>query len=180
VKACIFLDRDGTIIEEVGYLQEPQNLHIIKGAAQAIRLLNEENLLVVMITNQSGIERGYYSENMLKEIHLELFDQLAIREAHIDAIYYCPHHPDINCNCRKPKVGMIDQAVERFGIDLQSSWVIGDKSSDIAAGKYVGSNTVLVLTGYGKWTQDQMTEDRVLADYVCQDLLEAVRMILNI
>jgi len=151
----LFLDRDGTVNEEVEFLSSPAGVHLIPGAAAAIREANSLGLKVIIITNQSGVARGYFSEQDVHAVNDELLRQLAAEGARVDAIYYCPHHPDgnapfnINCDCRKPNTAMLRQAAERFDLDLTRSFVVGDRLSDLQAGNNVGASSILVLTGYG-------------------------------
>ncbi len=125
LKKAVFLDRDGTICEDVNYLSRFDELKIFPFAAEAVRLLNDNNFLVIVITNQSGIARGFFDENTLLEIHEKLISELAEQSAKLDAIYFCPHNSDDNCACRKPKTGMLEQATKDFSIDLGNSWIIG-------------------------------------------------------
>lgn len=177
---AVFLDRDGVINEEVEYLSTPDQLKLIPGTAQAIKILNEREIPVIVVTNQAGIARGYFSELQLVSIHKTLRDILAGAGAYIDRFYYCPHHPimglgsyQANCNCRKPKPGMLLQAADDFKLDLALCYLIGDKASDIAAGKEVGCRTVLVQTGYGsqEW---QNWSALTKPDHVAKELSAAV------
>lgn len=169
-KKAIFLDRDGTICEESNYLSNPDDLEIFPYAAEAIRLLNDAGFLVVIITNQSGIGRGYFNEDDLDRISQKMFDQLDSGGARIDAIYYCPHAPEDNCDCRKPKTKMIENACKDFPIDLANSWIIGDKAIDIQTGINAGTKSALVLTGYGKSEIDKCNDT---ANLTAEDLLDA-------
>ena len=176
---AVFLDRDGVITEDPPhYAHRLDQLRIIPGSGQAIQLLNAHNFRVFVISNQSGVARGYYREEDVKIFNDEMERLLAGEGAHIDAIYYCPHHPDavvecykMDCDCRKPKPGMIMQAAQKYSIDIPNSFVIGDKWSDIEAGRAAGCKTILVLTGHGKG-EYQTTEGP--ADYYATDLFEAV------
>lgn len=178
MRAAVFLDRDGTINEEVNYLARPHDLRLIRGAGQAIHLLNEAGLSAILVTNQSAIGRGYFTAARLAEIHDELARQLAACGARLDAIYYCPHHPDQGCACRKPGPGLLEQAAAEHDLDLSRSFLVGDKASDLEAGHRAGCRTVLVLTGYGA-EQRAAIEARTPPDCVARDLLEAVRWILS-
>lgn len=178
MKWAVFLDRDGTINDEVEYLHEPDELRLIPGAAQAIRLLNQAAVPVVLVTNQAGIGRGYYSDTAMCALHRELAARLAVGGAYLDAIYYCPHRPDDECDCRKPRPGMLLRAAAEHGIDLRRSFVIGDKISDLEAGRRAGSHTILVLTGYGREGWRAVQEGDFQPDHVGQDLLAAVYWIL--
>lgn len=179
MKWAVFLDRDGTINEEVGYLDNPADLRLIPGAAEAIRLLNDAGVPVIVVTNQAGIGRGYFSEARVKAIHERLAKLLAAHGAHLNAIYYCPHHPDDGCDCRKPNPGMLKRAAEEHGIDLGRSFVVGDKVSDVEAGRRAGCRTVLVLTGYGTEAQEMFKRLDFQPNFTARDLLEAVRWILT-
>jgi D-glycero-D-manno-heptose 1,7-bisphosphate phosphatase len=174
----VFFDRDGTINEEVGYLDDPDRLRLIPGAAEAIRLLNEADILAIVISNQAGIGRGYFSATTVEAIHERLVEQLGRRNAYLDAIYYCPHHPSEGCDCRKPKTGMLMQAAREHGIDMQRAFMVGDKVSDLAAGRQVGCRTVLVLTGYGERAQETLNRTNSPPDHISTDLRDAVKWIL--
>jgi len=176
--AAVFLDRDGTVNEEVNYLDDVENLRLIQGAGQAVHLLNQAALPAILVTNQSAIGRGYFSTARLDELHRELDRQLAAHDAHLDAVYYCPHHPDEACTCRKPQPGLLEQAAEEHGLDLSRCFLVGDKASDLEAGRRAGCRTVLVLTGYGA-EQRAAIEASTPPDCVARDLLEAVQWILT-
>lgn len=155
-RRAVFLDRDGTINQEKDYLYRPEEFAFIPGAPEAIRILKAAGYLVVVVTNQSGVARGYYGEAEVKRIHNHMDELLAEQGAAVDAYYYCPHHPDkglngyrIDCDCRKPLPGMLFKAAADHDIKLSASWMIGDKSADIEAGIKAGCRTALVLTGYG-------------------------------
>jgi D-glycero-D-manno-heptose 1,7-bisphosphate phosphatase len=180
----IFLDRDGTINEESDYLSSPLDLHLIPGAAEAIREANESGFKVVIITNQSGIARGILTEERLSEIHSALVSTLAAEHATIDGIFYCPHHPDFGeppyraaCDCRKPGTGMIDAAVKRFGIDIGKSFVIGDRMIDVQTGNNSGATSILVLTGYGRQELELCRLNSVPIGHVAEDLLDAIHYV---
>jgi D-glycero-D-manno-heptose 1,7-bisphosphate phosphatase len=177
---AVFMDRDGTVVEEVGYLNHPDLLKLIPQSAEAITRLNQSGLKVVLITNQSGVARGYFSEQILKKIHNRLKKMLLREKAYLDGVYYCPHHPDEGCDCRKPKTGMLELAANELDIDLRCSFVIGDKMDDVEAAHRVGAKGILVLTGYGR-EEDNLHRANLLVqpDYIAQNLYEAVRWILN-
>lgn len=143
-RKCVFLDRDGTIAFDVPYCSRAEDFHLIPGAAEAIRTLNQHGFLVVLVTNQSGISRGYFTESTLLAIHQRMEQLLSAYGARLDAIYFCPHHPEDGCKCRKPNSGMIDQATEDFAIDLRGSYVIGDAPSDIELAHTIGCKSVLI------------------------------------
>ncbi len=175
-KRAVFLDRDGTICEEINYLSRAEDLRLFSYAATAIKLLNENNFSVILITNQSGIARKFFDENDLREIHKKLESELAKSGAKLDAIYYCPHHSADNCDCRKPKTGLIKQALKDFEIDLKKSWMIGDKAIDVQTGFKAGTKTALVLTGYGQKEVERLENE---PDLIAKDLLEATKFIIR-
>lgn len=167
----VFLDRDGTIIQEVGYLSDPGAIELIPGAARAIRLINHLGLRTVVVSNQSGIARGYFPISLAEEINRQLMDLLAHEGARFDGMYYCPHHPDDRCACRKPEPGMLRRAAEDLHINLPLSYLVGDKADDIEAIRRVGGKGILVLTGYGRQQVEDWMGDP--PDFVARDLLEA-------
>jgi len=183
-RVAVFFDRDGTLNEDVGYLRTPEELQMIPGAAEAVRLLNDRQILTCVISNQSGIARGLLSEDDLAAIHRRMEAELAEGGAHLDRIYYCPHHPtqgrppyNIECSCRKPRTGMLDEAAGELSIALPRSFVVGDKTLDIEVGKASGTRTVLVLTGYGRTAVDECRRNGITPDYVAPTVLEAVQFI---
>ena|ERR1051326_301213 len=182
--AGIFLDRDGTINQEVDFLTSPDHLRLINGSAGAIREANECGFKVFVVTNQSGIARGILTEEDLAEIHSALVSKLEPHHARLDAIYYCPHHPDavvekyrLACDCRKPGTGMLMNAVREFGIDLTRSYIIGDRMIDIQTGNNCGATPILVLTGYGKHELELCRENNVEISFVAADLRAAIEHI---
>ncbi|UUO06298.1 HAD family hydrolase [Blastopirellula sp. J2-11] len=163
--ACgaLFLDRDGTINIEREYLADPAQLELLPGAAEAIAAANRAHVPVIVVTNQSGVARGMFPESRIAEIHRRLDQLLAEQGASIDAYYYCPHHPKsasavyrVDCECRKPRAGMLYAAASQHGLDLQESVMIGDKPSDLGIGRFAGCQTILVRTGYGHETEQQL------------------------
>jgi D-glycero-D-manno-heptose 1,7-bisphosphate phosphatase len=153
---AVFLDRDGTVIEEVDYLDSPGRVRLIGGAADAVARLNALRVPVVIVTNQAGVARGYFPESRVAEVHARLDQLLAARSAHVDRYYVCPHHPREGtapylqeCDCRKPRPGLLLRAAADMRLDLPSSCLIGDKLSDLEAGASAGCQTILVRTGYG-------------------------------
>jgi len=177
MKRAVFLDRDGTINIEKEYLYQASDFEFIPGAPEAIRLLNQAGIMVVVVTNQSGVARGYYTENDVENLHRHIALELERSGAHVDAWLYCPHHPAgrgsyaLPCNCRKPLPGMLQEAAVRYDIDLGNSAMIGDKLADIEAGEAAGCRTILVRTGYG------INNERLVGTNtaVCDDLLSAVK-----
>lgn len=171
---AVFLDRDGTIARDVFYCSRPEDFEILDTAAEAVRLLNENGFKLAVITNQSGIARGHFDEEALAQIHRKMESELAAGNAYLDAIYYCPHHPDEGCPCRKPKTALFLKAARELDIDLGSSFVVGDMQIDIDAGQALGCKTVLVTTG--PKGGEGITES---PDYTANSLLEAARWIIN-
>ena len=154
MKRAVFLDRDGTIVEDLDFLTDLAALRLLPGAAGAVRRLNDAGFLVVVATNQSGVARGFLTERTLREIHDQLASILAREGARVDAFYYCPHHPSVgppeyrrDCPCRKPKPGLFLQAAKDLGIDLSASYGIGDSLRDAEAAKACGARPILVRTG---------------------------------
>ena len=185
-RRAVFVDRDGTLNEDIGYVSTPDELVMYPWAAEAVRLINESGLLTVVITNQSGIARGMYSEATLGAIHSRMIEELARDGARIDAVYYCPHHPEVGdaryqtaCECRKPRTGMLDKAAREHNVDLARSFVIGDKASDIKLAENVGARAALVLTGYGRETFAHPDRWPCAPEIVAENLLEAVKQILE-
>ena len=151
-RPAVFLDRDGTLNESVGYVNDPSRFRLFPWSVDAIRLIREESHLAVIVTNQSGVGRGYYPAEMVESIHGGLEDTLAKAGAGLDGIYYCPHKPDEGCPCRKPKPAMLLQARDELDIDLGRSWMVGDTYSDLEAGWAAGCRSALVKTGFGRGT----------------------------
>lgn len=183
---AIFIDRDGTLNEDIGYVSAPEELILFPWAAQAVRLINRAGLKAIVITNQSGIARGMYTEETLNDIHSTMLELLSRQDARIDAIYYCPHHPEagsaryrLNCDCRKPKTGMLETAAREHRIDLADSFVIGDKASDIELARNAGARSALVLTGYGRETREHPDRWPCKPDIIAENLLEAAERILD-
>ncbi len=179
-KGAVFLDRDGTIIRQVELMHEVSQLRLLPGAANALRIFNEKGLLVVVVTNQPVVARGLASEQDIKLVHEELNRRLQARGAHIDAFYFCPHHPNATleqyrttCPCRKPEPGMILHAAEEHGVDLSRSVMIGDTTQDILAGSQAGVRTILVRTGHGGRDPWQYQS---LPDWTAKNLLEAAHI----
>jgi heptosyltransferase-2 len=176
---AVFLDRDGTLNRDVGYLSDPDQLELCPGAGAAVRSLNEAGLRVIVVTNQSGVARGLIAHDQLEAIHRRLAVDLHESGATLDAIYYCPHHPDAQCRCRKPQAGLIEQAVGAYSVDPSRSYVIGDKLADVQLARRVGAASVLVRTGHGTRTLEAWPGDQPRPDYIADDLPSAVRWILG-
>ena len=173
-KRFVLLDRDGTIIAERDYLFDPNEVELIPGAAEALKELQEMGLGLVVVTNQSAIARGFFGKAQLDLIHQRLSVLLGAYGVHLDGIYVCPHVPEDNCSCRKPKPGLVEQAMKDFNFDPKLCFVVGDKACDIELGQRIGAKTLLVSTGYGAQVA---SEGSVAPDFVAEDLLEAVKAI---
>lgn len=179
---AVFLDRDGTIIEEVGYLDEFDKMKLLPNAPEAIRLINAAGMKAVVVTNQAGVAKGFFDESFVQEVHRRLNAELLNAGAHIERFYYCPHHPEEGlppyrrtCSCRKPAPGMILEAARELKIDLTQSFFIGDTARDMEAAAAAGVKGILVKTGYGRDNLD----GRGNPVYIAEDLLAAVRWLLE-
>ena len=164
---AVFIDRDGTMAKDAPYCSCPEDFVLFPTTAKAIRLLNEHGFKVIVVTNQSGIARGYFTEETLARIHDKMKNELAKEGAWVDAIYYCPHHPDDRCDCRKPGTGLFLKAAEEHNIDFARSFMVGDMPKDIEAGNRVGCRTVFVGDNGGE----------LEADYTALNLYKAVEWI---
>jgi len=161
---AVFLDRDGTMAADVLYCNCPEDFELFPTTAKAIKLLSEHSYKIIVVTNQSGIARGYFTEETLGRIHQKMLSQLSEEGTQIDGIYYCPHHPDDNCECRKPKPKMVLQAADEHDIDLKRSFVVGDKPQDIQLGRNVGSRTILIPSPPGENEPEPCSPDYTAAD----------------
>lgn len=187
MQPAVFLDRDGTINEQMGYINHISRFVMLPRAAAAIRLLNERKIPVVVVSNQSGLARGYFPESLLKKVHARMNEELAGSGAHVDGIYYCPHHPEakeerfrLACDCRKPRAGLFLKAAAELGLDPARSYVVGDRWSDLKAAAAVRAKGVLVLTGYGRGDYEYIGPgQQVQPAYVAEDLYAAVQWILR-
>lgn len=185
-RAAIFLDRDGTINEDIGYITSPDQFVIYPWSAEALRIIKDAGYLSVVVTNQSCVARGYCSESDIQAVNDRMTAELAGEGAIIDAVFYCPHHPEgiddqyrLACDCRKPGPGMMLRAAKELGIALDRSYVIGDKVSDLEMALAVGAKPVLVLTGYGELTRKHLLPAGRLPGIVSKNLLEAVQEIVK-
>jgi D-glycero-D-manno-heptose 1,7-bisphosphate phosphatase len=185
VKPAVFLDRDGTMIHDVGYLARVDEVRWYASTIDAVRLLNRAGFLVCVTTNQSGIGRGHYTEADLAAIHERMDADLSAGDARVDGWFYCPHHPEAEvaeyrrvCECRKPRAGMIDQARARFALDIARSFVIGDKLLDLGLAASAGARGILVRTGYGEGTLREHAGVVPGAGFVASDLMEATAWLL--
>ncbi len=181
---AIFLDRDGTINEEMGYINHIDRFMLMPGAAAAIRSINESGLKAVVVTNQSGAARGYFPEELIDQVHRKMSRLLEEEGAFLDGIYTCTHAPPSKgksggCGCRQPKIGLMKQAGQELNLDLQESYVVGDRLKDVEMARNAGAKAVLVLTGYGRGELGFLGPARkVEPDFVAEDVAEAVDWIL--
>ena len=184
MKRAVFLDRDGVITKDPPhYAHRPEQLELIPGAASSIKTLNDLGVLVIVISNQSGVARGFYTEEDVAIYNKAMEGELQKENGRVDAIYYCPHHPEVgdsrykvSCDCRKPGTGLLELASKEHGIDLERSFLIGDKISDIMAGKGAGASTILVLTGHG---EKEFGEGGGEFDYSVPSIVEAVDLVID-
>jgi D-glycero-D-manno-heptose 1,7-bisphosphate phosphatase len=176
----VFLDRDGTIAEEVGYLNHASRFHMFPFVAAAVRRFNEARLPVIVITNQSGVGRGYFPESLVHTVHQLMTQQLAAAGAHVEGVYYCPHTSADGCDCRKPKLGMVERAAREHALDLRRSFVVGDRYVDVELAHRAGVQGILVRTGYGEgelaWHAAGWPRK---PDFVAEDLAVAAEWILR-
>ncbi len=176
-RPAVFLDRDGTLIEERNYLADPDGVVLMAGATRALAALREAGYVLVIVTNQSGIARGLYRESDYEAVTARLMRILEEAGAPVDAVYHCPHHPDVSgpCRCRKPGTGMHEAAAEDLGLDLTASWYVGDKRSDVLPARALGGRGILVRTGYGREEEPAVSDGVEVED----DLAAAARRILS-
>lgn len=187
LRPAVFIDRDGTLAHEVGYVNDVSRFRLFPWSIEAVRLINRSGFLAVLVTNQAGVARGYFAEQAVHEVHDRLAAALADGAAHLDGVYYCPHHPDAgqppyrqDCDCRKPRPGLLTRAAADLGIELGRSWVVGDRHGDLQVAWAVGARAAMVRTGYGRgelhhhaasWPRQP--------DLVAEHLLEAVSRIVD-
>jgi len=183
VNKAVFVDRDGTIVEDIGYMNSPEQIKFIPGSLEAIKKLNNAGYKVIVITNQAGVARGLVAEDMLQTIDKTLHKLILNSGAHLDGLYYCPHHPEYGvypykqvCECRKPHPGLLKRAQKHFDIDLSLSFMIGDKATDVEAGKRAGTKTIFLLTGKGKKEESKIKDQ---PNHIAKNLLEAVKWIVE-
>jgi len=185
-RPAVFLDRDGTINEQMGYINHLDRFVLLPGVGRAISRLNRAGLPVVVISNQSGVARGYFPEELVRLVNRKMVELLSQEGAELDGIYYCPHHPRAeveayrrDCHCRKPKPGLLLQAAADLHLDLGRSFVIGDRAEDLETARAVGAKAVLVLTGYGRGELEYVLPGRgVQPDFIAESLAEAVDRLL--
>jgi len=170
---AVFLDRDGTIIEEVNFLSDPEQVRLFPGTLDALRNLRAAGFLIVVVTNQSGVGRGFFNEDSVHAVHSKIQELTANS---IDAFYFCPHLPNDGCECRKPSDGMVRSAVYELGIDLDGSWIVGDKRLDVLTGRQAGIRSILVRTGYGSDHESEIGENSC---FVADEINQAAEFILK-
>ena len=186
-RRAVFIDRDGTISEEVGYVNHVGRYRVFPFAAEAVRTLHEAGWLAILVTNQAGVARGYFREELIGEVHGLLARELEREGARLDAIYYCPHHPSVgeppyrqDCDCRKPRPGLIRRAALEFDLDLPACWMVGDRYGDTELARNAGVRSALVLTGYGRGELEHQSQDwKHRPDLVAENLLEAAKEIVK-
>ena len=180
LRRAVFLDRDGTICEEMGYLNHISRFRMFPFAPAAIRRLNAAQIPVIVITNQSGVARGFFPEALVQEVHEKMAAELAAGGARVDGIYYCPHKSDATCGCRKPYPGMLEQAAREHGLELAGSHMVSDRVEDLEMAAKAGARSILVLTGYGRGESELRADRRRSAGArVVENLSAAVDLILQ-
>ncbi len=180
LRGAVFLDRDGTILDEVGYLNHPSRFRMLGGAGEAIARLNAANYPVIVVSNQSGVGRGYFPESVVSDVNALMQKALEMSGARLTGIYYCPHAAPVDCDCRKPKTGMVLRAATEHGLDLKRSFFVGDRHSDIQLGHAAGGQSILVRSGYGEGEYSwHMAKWPRQPEYVATNLTEAVDWILG-
>lgn len=177
-RKAVFLDRDGTINYDPGYLDSPEKFKFLPGAVAALRGLREAGYLLFVVSNQSGIARGFIRREVLRKIHERMREILSEEGVTMDGIYCCPHHPDENCRCRKPSPELVLRAAEEHDLDLEGSFFVGDRETDIETGVKAGCRTVLVLTGSGRQTE-KLLSPGLRPDFTARDLADAAGWILK-
>ena len=185
-RRAVFIDRDGTISEEIGYVNHPARYRVFPYAAEAVKTLNDAGWLAILVTNQAGVARGYFAEEMIGRVHDVLAAELERGGARLDAVYYCPHHPTVgeppyrfDCDCRKPRPGLIRRAADELELDLARCWMVGDRYSDTELARNAGVRSAFVLTGYGRGEYEHQSHAwKHQPDLVAENLLEAVREII--
>ena len=185
-RRAVFLDRDGTVAEEVGYVNHLSRFRLYSWSAEAIRRINQAGLAAVVVTNQAGVARGYFPEELIRQVNAKMVEELAAAGAQLDAAYYCAHHPDVGappyrqrCRCRKPLPGMIKQAVKDLDLELAGSVVVGDRYMEVEMAHRLGLRGALVMTGYGRGEYEFMRRNWPRQpDWLAENLLDAVEKIL--
>lgn len=177
---AVFVDRDGTINVDVHYLDDPDKFEMYPGVPIGVKKLQEHGFKIIVITNQSGIARGYFTEEQLSGVHERMKQEFQKFGVTLDGIYYCPHHPDDKCNCRKPNTGLFEKAIREHNINVEKSYMLGDKILDISAGEKIGVRTVLIPEPHLREDfLSQKNEWEYHPDYIADDFLDAIDWILN-
>jgi len=181
VNKAVFLDRDGTVSEEIGYIsaKDMDKYALVAGSAEGMRKLKAAGFKLLLTTNQSGVGRGYYPVEQVHAVHARLEHLLSKEKVSLDGIYFCPHHPDGDCACRKPRPGMPLQAAAEWDLDLKSCWVVGDKPADVEMAAAAGCRGILVLTGFGRESLAELRAAGHEPEFVAADLKEAAEIILK-
>jgi D-glycero-D-manno-heptose 1,7-bisphosphate phosphatase len=187
MKPAVFIDRDGTVNEQMGYINHPSRFRLLPGVTEAFRALNREGYLTIIVSNQSGVARGYFPIELVNSLHSAMKDELLKEGAVIDGIFFCPHYPRasvpeyaVDCTCRKPRTGLIEQACNRFEIDMAGSYVIGDHYTDMELAERAGIRGILVKTGYGAGVIEyNLPAMRFKPSYIANDLLDGVNWIIR-
>lgn len=178
---AVFIDRDGTINIDGPYLDNPDRFEMYLGVGEGVKKLKDDGFKILVMTNQSGIARGYFTEDILLNIHERMKMEFIKFDVKLDRIYYCPHHPDDDCDCRKPKTGLFEKAIEEHDIDVNQSYMIGDKILDVEAGQKIGVKTVLIPEAHARNEfLSTKNEWECHPDYVADDFVDAVEWILKI
>ena len=184
MKPAIFFDRDGTLNEEIGYVNDPARIRLLPGAPEAVAAARNAGFITVIISNQSGIARGLITEEQAQAVNARVCELLQAFGSPVDGVYYCPHHPQGKvekfstvCDCRKPQPGLLQQAAAELGIDLRESFVIGDKASDVESAAGVGATGILVRTGYGNDQADEILQRRIKVAHVADGVQQAVEWV---
>ena len=186
-RPAFFLDRDGVVAEEVGYMNHLSRLQVYPFAAEAIKKIRAAGYAAVVVTNQAGVARGYFPEELIQMVHDKMERELSTDGARLDGVYYCPHHPSVGeppyrkkCNCRKPRPGMIEQAVKELGLTLEGSVVVGDRYTEVEMAHGLGLRAALVLTGSGQGEYEYLSKGWTKQpEWVVEDLLDAVKKIIG-
>jgi D-glycero-D-manno-heptose 1,7-bisphosphate phosphatase len=186
-RPAVFIDRDGTINEQMGYINHVSRFVLLPGTAEGIRLLNRHQYLAIIVSNQSGVARGYFPMELIDRVHAHMKDLLAKEGANIDGIFFCPHYPrgivpeySVECDCRKPGTGLVQKACEKFDIDMKNSYVIGDRCSDIELAERSNLQGIMVTTGYGLGDIEYVLPHKTFKPrHIAKDLLHAVRWIIE-
>ena len=186
-RPAVFIDRDGTINEQMGYINHISRFVLLPGTAEGIRLLNRHQYLAIIVSNQSGVARGYFPMELIDRVHAHMKDLLAKEGANIDGIFFCPHYPrgivpeySVECDCRKPRTGLVQKACEEFDIDMKNSYVIGDRCSDIELAERSNLKGIMVTTGYGLGDIEYVLPHKPFnPQHIARDLLHAIRWIIE-